>query len=427
MSVTVEVGSAGLDDVQAFAARVVDELAAAASTALVVLGDRLGRSFTGWWIAVAVLAQTLLARGQSNAAHDLLARNDLLDGPPPLVWSMPSLGAVRAQVLLAAGQVERSVAELHSFDTWLRSLNFPSPGGWWYPGDLVEGLIRLDRRYEAIKVAQRWLTETTAFCSSVVTGQALRAVGLACNDVERLEEAVSQLEHTSAQLAYARALLDFASALRRRGQRTRARPLLRRTLNLATTADARALAAQAHRELLAAGARPRRTAVTGIDALTASERRVAELAAQGRSNPEIASAVSRNVHRVLAGPDDASRRCRPREDARYELRAAPCETPPGSRDHPATFLDTALACCTSHARPSKNTSPPPSTSLAYTPATPYPTCSATAKPERRSAVSTDRQLNPVAAPRRPALKTISVNATYVRVRGPRRVCLRLIG
>ncbi len=47
-----------------------------------------------------------------------------------------------------------------------------------------------------------------------------------------------------------------------------------------------------------------------------------------------ASAVSRNVHRVLAGPDDASRRCRPREDARYELRAAPCETPPGSRDHP---------------------------------------------------------------------------------------------
>ena len=48
----------------------------------------------------------------------------------------------------------------------------------------------------------------------------------------------------------------------------------------------------------------------------------------------VPSAVSRNVHRVLAGPDDASRRCRPREDARYELRAAPCEAPPGSRDHP---------------------------------------------------------------------------------------------
>ena len=46
------------------------------------------------------------------------------------------------------------------------------------------------------------------------------------------------------------------------------------------------------------------------------------------------SAVPTNVHRVLARPDDPSRRCRPREDARYELRAAPCEAPPGSRDHP---------------------------------------------------------------------------------------------
>ena len=47
-----------------------------------------------------------------------------------------------------------------------------------------------------------------------------------------------------------------------------------------------------------------------------------------------ASAVATNVRRVLARPDDGSRRCRPREDARYELRAAPCEPPPGSRDHP---------------------------------------------------------------------------------------------
>src|SRR3954447_5050530 len=46
------------------------------------------------------------------------------------------------------------------------------------------------------------------------------------------------------------------------------------------------------------------------------------------------SAAATNVHRVLAHPDDDSRRCRPREDARYELQAAPCESPPGSRDHP---------------------------------------------------------------------------------------------
>jgi DNA-binding CsgD family transcriptional regulator len=46
--------------------------------------------------------------------------------------------------------------------------------------------------------------------------------------------------------------------------------------------------AQAREELRAAGARPRRPWRTGVDALTPSELRVARLAAQGRSNREIA-------------------------------------------------------------------------------------------------------------------------------------------
>jgi DNA-binding CsgD family transcriptional regulator len=44
-------------------------------------------------------------------------------------------------------------------------------------------------------------------------------------------------------------------------------------------------------ELRATGARPRRATLTGLEALTPSERRVAELAAAGMSNPEIAQAV----------------------------------------------------------------------------------------------------------------------------------------
>ena len=51
---------------------------------------------------------------------------------------------------------------------------------------------------------------------------------------------------------------------------------------------ARGLAERAAEELRATGARPRRHAQTGRDALTASERRVAALAAAGRSNREIA-------------------------------------------------------------------------------------------------------------------------------------------
>jgi DNA-binding CsgD family transcriptional regulator len=50
----------------------------------------------------------------------------------------------------------------------------------------------------------------------------------------------------------------------------------------------RLLAARAHDELQAAGARPRRAALTGPHALTAAEHRVANLAADGHSNRQIA-------------------------------------------------------------------------------------------------------------------------------------------
>jgi DNA-binding CsgD family transcriptional regulator len=50
----------------------------------------------------------------------------------------------------------------------------------------------------------------------------------------------------------------------------------------------RQLARRARHELQAVGARPRRSAIFGIESLTPAEHRVAMLAAQGRSNPQIA-------------------------------------------------------------------------------------------------------------------------------------------
>ena len=54
---------------------------------------------------------------------------------------------------------------------------------------------------------------------------------------------------------------------------------------------ARRIANQARVELTAAGAKPRRDAITGRDALTAGELRVARLAAEGLTNREIAQAL----------------------------------------------------------------------------------------------------------------------------------------
>jgi DNA-binding CsgD family transcriptional regulator len=59
-------------------------------------------------------------------------------------------------------------------------------------------------------------------------------------------------------------------------------------MDTAHACGARPLADRARTELLATGARPRRLAVWGADALTASERRVVELAASGLTNRRIA-------------------------------------------------------------------------------------------------------------------------------------------
>ena len=106
-----------------------------------------------------------------------------------------------------------------------------------------------------------------------------------------LAEAVQILERARAPVELARALTDHGAALRRAGQRGQARTQLERGLDLAHHWGARRIASRARAELVAAGAKPRRDAMTGRDALTASELRVARLAAEGMTNREIAQAL----------------------------------------------------------------------------------------------------------------------------------------
>ena len=106
-----------------------------------------------------------------------------------------------------------------------------------------------------------------------------------------LAQAVEVLETTPARLDLARALVQQGTALRVGGRRVDAREPLRRGLDLADRCGATALAARARGELVAAGGRPRRTRRSGADALTPSERRVAELVASGMSNREAAEAL----------------------------------------------------------------------------------------------------------------------------------------
>src|SRR3954462_4726438 len=102
----------------------------------------------------------------------------------------------------------------------------------------------------------------------------------------RLEEAVAALEHSPARVEYAHALVDLGAGLRRSNRRAVARDPLRRALDVADACGAEPLAERARHELHAPGGRPRRARSSGVDSLTPSERRIAEMAADGLSNPE---------------------------------------------------------------------------------------------------------------------------------------------
>jgi DNA-binding NarL/FixJ family response regulator len=118
--------------------------------------------------------------------------------------------------------------------------------------------------------------------------------------LERLAEAAAVLEGSGADLELARSLTDQGASLRRAGRRRDARAPLRRALDLATQCGAIALARGTREELVAAGAKPRRERISGVAALTASELRVAQMAAQGLTNRQIAQALFITMRTVSA-------------------------------------------------------------------------------------------------------------------------------
>lgn len=108
---------------------------------------------------------------------------------------------------------------------------------------------------------------------------ALHAAGLTSGDPrggELLREAITTLGRAGASLDRAGAMCDLGARLRRGGGRAESRELLREALDIAHRAGAAPLACRAETELRATGARPRRAMLTGADALTASERRIAD-------------------------------------------------------------------------------------------------------------------------------------------------------
>ena len=131
------------------------------------------------------------------------------------------------------------------------------------------------------------------------------------------------------------------AALRRERRPADAREPLRRALELAVACSATGLAEHVRTELYAAGARPRTDARSGAAALTASERRVADLAAGGETNRDIAQTLYVTPKTVEVHLSNAYRKLGIR--SRRELAGALARMTLIERDAEVAALDAAIA------------------------------------------------------------------------------------
>ncbi len=152
-------------------------------------------------------------------------------------------------------------------------------------------------------LAAEAVRRSTRFGAPRALSQALLAASVAAGNTARgLEFAHASARATAdspARLAQARSRLHLGAMLRRRGDRPQARRELEAAQLVAEQCGATAIARQAADELAMAGGRTRRASAGELRTeLTVSESRVAELAAQGLTNREIARALFVTVKAV---------------------------------------------------------------------------------------------------------------------------------
>jgi len=239
---------------------------------------------------LALLMDVLIERGELQGAEQELAASGLTGELPDRYWSA-ELYFSRGCLRLAQGRTREGVDELLDLTRRLERWGLRGYAGTPAAGQAARALAALRERDMACELAEAELAKARLWGTPRAIGSALAACGVAeggDRGDELLREAVGLLERSPARLEHARALTDLGASLRRAGHRSDARESLRAGFELARRCGALRLAQRAHGELGATGEKLRRFVPLGVESLTPSERRIAEMAAEGRTNREIA-------------------------------------------------------------------------------------------------------------------------------------------
>jgi DNA-binding CsgD family transcriptional regulator len=266
--------------------------AIAAALSSIEANDEYGAPW-GSSLAIAVLIDASAERGEFETIERELTARGLTGQLPPepmsgLLWES------RGRYRVVAGQPDAGLRDLREADERLSVWGARSPGFTEWRSTAALALHQLGRREEAAELAAEGLRLARALGTPRASAVALRTLGVIDGGergLELLEAAVRATEGSPALLERGHGLLALGAAQRRAGRRTIARGTLQTGVDIARRCGAGRLVEWGGQELRAAGAKPRRRAFSGVDALTASERRIAEMIAGGMANREVAQAL----------------------------------------------------------------------------------------------------------------------------------------
>jgi DNA-binding CsgD family transcriptional regulator len=249
------------------------------------------------------LIEILIERDEVAAAEAELEATGMATGPVPENVIFGMLLLIRAHLRLVQGDLERGLEDYHLLSTQMRKMGLGIGPALIISPAVSRALVASEMREQALELgdemmrrALHWGAPTSVACAT----RAAAAAREGADAVAMLEEAAAGLNGSPPGLERARVLADLGEALRRAGRRVDAREPLREAFQIARRCGAAGLAKRANAELQATGVTVRRYTPIGVESLTPSERRVADLAASGMTNRQIAQSLYVTVKTVEA-------------------------------------------------------------------------------------------------------------------------------
>jgi DNA-binding CsgD family transcriptional regulator/tetratricopeptide (TPR) repeat protein len=247
--------------------------------------------------------EILVERDELEKADAELAALGIATGPLPDSPNFSLFRLGRGHLRLERGEMEASLEDfLPLFGEEEELVAGPGPAVMVTPF-AAKALVAIGEREKAIELTNRTLSAVRQWGARTGIAHVLRGVAVACDGpkgIEMLKEAVAVSESSPQKLEHVHALLALGEALRRQKRHSEARPLLQKAFKIARQCGAVRLAKRANIELEATGLKVHRYTPIGVESLTPSERRVAELAASGMTNRQIAQSLFVTVKTVEA-------------------------------------------------------------------------------------------------------------------------------